>query len=106
MVLSIRAGAKSAGLKKKGAQSSGPVVGSQALKPSPRYPQNLWITLWVEPPRGTETAAICVNPLAWSNNDHYIKAFLISGLRRVYRATGLKPDVMPLFKCPPMGICA
>jgi hypothetical protein len=69
-----------AGLKKKGAQSSGPVVGSQALKPSPRYPQNLWITLWVERSRGTETASFCANPLAWSNNDHYIKAFLISSL--------------------------
>jgi hypothetical protein len=34
-----------AGRKKKGAQSSRAVVGSQAQKPRLRYPQNVWITL-------------------------------------------------------------
>jgi hypothetical protein len=63
-----------AGHKKKGAQSSGPVVGSQALIPRSLYPQNLWITLWVAANPGIEIAANCAKPLGWSNNDHCINS--------------------------------
>ena len=62
-----------AGHKKKGAQSSGPFVGSQALIPRSFYPQNLWITLWVGTNPGVEITANCAKPLGWSNNDHCIK---------------------------------
>jgi hypothetical protein len=63
-----------AGDGKKGAQSSRAFMGSQAQIPSVRYPQKVWITLWVVAARGTKNAVICVNPLAWSNNDHDLKA--------------------------------
>jgi hypothetical protein len=62
-----------AGHKKKGAQSSGPFVGSQAQKPSLPYPQNVWITLWVAATAPAKSAAKNANPLPWSNNDHSVK---------------------------------
>jgi hypothetical protein len=52
-----------AGHKKKGAQSSGPFLGSQALKPSRPYPQKLWITLWVGPLARSKSAAKNAKPL-------------------------------------------
>ena len=63
-----------AGDGKKGAQSSGPFVGSQAQKPRVRYPQKVWITLWVAAPAPAKSAAKNANPLPWSNNDHDVKA--------------------------------
>jgi hypothetical protein len=95
-----------AGDGKKGAQSSGPFVGSQAQIPSGPYPQKVWITLWASTPRGTKNAVICVKPLAWSNNDHAVKPIKIIWLHGLYPATGLKPSVIPLFTRPPMGGCA
>jgi hypothetical protein len=69
---------KKNGTQKKGAQSSGPCVGSQARKTTRRYPQKVWITLWVEPFSGAKTASIYANPLSWSNNDHCIKRLKIN----------------------------
>jgi hypothetical protein len=66
-----------AGHKKKGAQSSGPFLGSQAQKPRGRYPQKVWITLWVAALAPSKSAAKNANPLPWSNNDHDVKAFCI-----------------------------
>jgi hypothetical protein len=89
-----------AGDGKKGAQSSGPFVGTQAQIPSGPYPQNVWITLWAEALRDAENALNRANPLAWSNNDHDVKPCKIIALYRLYPATGLKPAVMPLFTRP------
>jgi hypothetical protein len=95
-----------AGDGKKGAQSSGPLMGSQAQIPSDFYPQKVWITLWVVRLRGRKNALICAKPLAWSNNDHDVKAFNFSQLQGLYPATGLKHAVMPLFKGQRRGSCA
>src|SRR6187551_1565981 len=94
------------GIRKKGAQSSGPNLGSQAQKSSAPYPQKVWITLWVAALARPKKAEKCANPLAWSNNDHDIKHLLINDLRHVHSATELKPAVIPLIECPSRGICA
>jgi hypothetical protein len=106
MGLSCVAGFCQPVVEKKGAQSSGPSVGSQAPKTTRLYPQKVWITLWVEPIPGAKTAAFCANPLAWSNNDHSIKIILINRLRALCAATGLKPDLIPLIEASSMGSCA
>src|SRR5690606_12639906 len=89
-----------AGQRKKGAQSSGTIPGSQGVGSPRRYPQNVWITLWVTQPYGEKIAAKSVNPLAWSNNDHSINTSFFNELRAVFSATGLKQDVIPLFPAP------
>jgi hypothetical protein len=63
---------------KKGAQSSGPFLGSQALISRSRYPQKLWITLWVAASRMREMTVKKAKPLHWSNNKHAINLSLIN----------------------------
>jgi hypothetical protein len=79
-----------AGHKKKGAQSSGRKLASQAQIAAIPYPQKVWITLWVASSRRPKTAADIVKLLAWSNNDQDIKSLSFNGLQGVCLATELK----------------
>jgi hypothetical protein len=59
---------------KKGAQSSGPFLGSQDLKLKSPYPQKMWITLWVAAIHMREMTVKNAKLLLWSNNNHAIKS--------------------------------
>jgi hypothetical protein len=51
------------------------------------YPQKLWITLWMTPPREVPFPGQIAYLLPWSKNDQPFSPFLLNGLRRTHCAT-------------------
>jgi hypothetical protein len=75
------------GAGKKGAQSSGPFLGSQEQLSTRPYPQKMWITLWVAVFPTVKTTGKTAKVLLWSNNYRAIKVCFFSQLHRLYGET-------------------